>query len=214
MKAYIALALSLSLCGYAQVYKRTTPQPPKEKSPINAQSKTGFMLGFENAYILHTHHDASQMNIALGLNLGYNVYFNDKVGMRIFGNYTRFLSDLATGNAGTDYAGTNRFGFGLDFLYDYFNNNDLGLSLGIFAGLGFGYDLQSYMFVDSQKNFDRSGFYSYATLGLNIIFDSSNRVDIGYRYTFLNANWINHANNEKGSIASPFALVIGYSYIF
>ena len=42
---------------------------------------------------------------------------------------------MGIGDNATDYSGDrDRFGFGMDFLYDYFNNNDLGLSLGVFAG--------------------------------------------------------------------------------
>lgn len=214
MKKCLTFTVCLTLCAYGANYKRSIPQKPKEKPTINAQSKTGFMLGFENAFLLHKHNNLSQMNVALGLNVGYNVYFNNNAGMRIFGNYTSFISNMGIGDNATDYSGDNRFGFGMDFLYDYFNNNDLGLSLGVFAGIGFGYDLQSYIFLDSQKHFDRSGFYSHVALGLNIIFNSHNRIDISYRFTFLNADWINKANNASGSITSPFGLVIGYSYIF
>lgn len=109
MKKYLAFTLCLSLCVYSAPYKRMAIQKEKEKESISARSKTGFMLGFENAYLLHRHNNLGTMNVTLGLNAGYNVYFNDKIGMRIFGNYTNFISNVGVGDYATDYGGCKSF---------------------------------------------------------------------------------------------------------
>ena len=57
MKKCLTFTVCLTLCAYGANYKRSIPQKPKEKPTINAQSKTGFMLGFENAFLLHKHNN-------------------------------------------------------------------------------------------------------------------------------------------------------------
>lgn len=198
---YVTLGLAmLQTLNAASLYQRIQAQKPKEKEEITRYTKTGFMLGLENGYMLNTYNMDSAVMISVGVNLGYNIYFNTQFGLRLVGNYSYVLG-IGQNIPQIDYDGAQRFGFGLDFLYDFFNNKDLGLSLGIFAGISGGYQLQNNI----------NGFFSSANVGFNIIFDSHNRIDIAYRYHFLTPNMV---RSNIGVASSPFGLYLGYSYIF
>ena len=198
---YISLSVAmLQMLNAASLYQRTQPQKPKEKEEITRYTKTGFMLGLENGYMLNTYSNESAIMIALGLNVGYNIYFTTQFGLRLVGNYS-YMFNIGQIPVVLDYDGAQRFGFGLDFLYDFFNNKDLGLSLGIFAGINGGYQIQNNI----------NGFFSSANVGFDIIFDSHNRLDIAYRYHFLTPSMV---RGNIGVASSPFGLYLGYSYIF
>lgn len=220
------LIISCVLCSsmiYANAWFARTNPKPQEVKEITKKSKTGFMLGIENGYNLYQVDNQTTFAINIGVNAGYNVYFNKTFGLRIFGNYSYFVSNLSgTSNLANqaintplvNYSDTQRFGFGLDFLYDFFNDNDLGLSLGIFGGVFGGYDITP-LYASNGSNIYRNGFFTTINLGFDIIFNSHNRIDLSYRYSVLNAPFILNGDSETSSnVSSPFAFVIGYSYIF
>ncbi len=215
--ACLCLALLTLSNSYAKsLYERTAYVKPQEKvvKEINAKSKTGFMIGIDNSYTLHQYDIYRSLNVSIGVFMGYNVYFNDNFGLRLFGSYSNFIEDLGMSSRQTNYVDTNRFGFGVDLLYDFFNNKELGLTLGIFGGINFGYDLQAYDIENVHNAFKRNGFYSSTSLGFNIIFKSKNRIDISYRYAFINSTFTDNTIKVTGSAVSPFALSIAYSFIF
>lgn len=235
--------ISLILCGAVLMsavmdaktsYRRTAPKLPEAKPEITKDSKTGFMFGAETGFNLIQGHDSDRLVMDAGLKLGYNLFFTKTWGMRLYGSYSYNFSDFVSAYRGLSviddlYANSHIFLFNADALYDFYNNSDLKLSLGIIMGLGAGYEISAQTThynatpggQNERFNFTRSGFRVAVNAGFSLAFASRHRIEILYRYAAFQPDLhnvvIDSATNtilreENYSIQSPFSFHIGYSF--
>lgn len=231
----ILCGITLSSVAYAQVYKRTQPRLPEPTKEITKDTKTGAMLGVDSGFNLVMGHDSDRFVVDAGLRLGYNLFFTKTWGMRLYGSYSYSFSDFVTAYRDVAvindlYANTHTFLFNADVLYDFYNNNDLKLSLGIIFGLGAGYELGAQKTyrdngnLQHTQNYTKSGFKAVANAGFSLTFESRHRLEILYRYAILQPdlrNIVRDTNNPPNVIReeiykpqSPFSFHLGYSYTF
>ena len=231
--------ISLILCGMvltgvvanAQIYKRSSPKMPETPKEITKDTKTGFMLGFETGFNLIKGNNSDRFVIDSGLKMGYTLFFTKTWGMRLYGSYNYSFDDFVTSYKGVDiisdlYANTHTFLFNADALYDFYNNNDLKLSLGIILGIGAGYQIspqKTYPTQNESYNYTQSGFKVECSAGFSLAFESKHRLEILYRYVILHPDMQNIVKNNNGTsvsrietydLQSPFSFHIGYSYTF
>ncbi len=228
----VACCISLtSMVAYAQVHKRALPKMPEQIKEITKDTKTGFMLGFESGFNLIWGHDSDRFVVDSGLKIGYNLFFTKEWGMRLYGSYTYSFSDFVTAYKGAIaienlYANAHIFLFNADMLYDFYNNKDLKLSLGIILGMGAGYELnaqKTYRNTTANETYSytQSGFRVALNAGFSLAFASQHRIEILYRYTLLQPALHNIVSNngtiqreETYNLQSPFSFHLGYSFIF
>lgn len=231
----ILCGIALSSVAYAQAYKRTQPRMPEPTKEITKDTKTGFMLGLETGFNLIQADDSDRFVMDAGIKLGYNLFFTKTWGMRLYGSYSYNFSDFVTASRTTHfrddlYSDAHVFLFNADALYDFYNNNDLKLSLGIILGVGVGYEIGtqrvygSLTQVGAYDFYTRSGFRAAVNLGFSTTFESRHRLDILYRYTVLQPDLHrvvrdtnvppNTLYDEFYDLQSPFSFHLGYSYTF
>lgn len=231
----ILCGITLSSVAYAQAYKRTQPRMPEPTKEITKDTKTGFMLGLESGFNLIQADDSDRFVMDAGIKLGYNLFFTKTWGMRLYGSYSYNFSDFVTASRTAYfrddlYSDTHVFLFNADVLYDFYNNNDLKLSLGIILGVGAGYEIGTQRVYGSLTQagaydfYTRSGFRAVVNLGFSTTFESRHRLDILYRYAVLQpalhrvARDVNVPPNvlydEFYDLHSPFSFHLGYSYTF
>lgn len=215
----------------AQIYKRTSPKMPEPAKEITKDTKTGFMLGVETGFNLIKGNDSDRFVVDSGLKIGYSLFFTKTWGMRLYGSYSYSFDDFVASYKGVDilsdlYANTHTFLFNADALYDFYNNNDLKLSLGVILGVGAGYQISPQKTYTSQTdiyNYTQSGFKVACSAGFSLAFASNHRLEILYRYVVLQPdmqNIVKDNNNtsvirtETFSLQSPFSFHLGYSFIF
>lgn len=218
-----------SIIANAEAYKRTLPKMPELPKEITKDTKTGFMLGVETGFNLIKGHDSDRFVVDSGLKIGYNLFFTKTWGMRLYGSYNYSYDDFVTAYRDVDviknlYANANTFLFNADALYDFYNNNDLNLSLGVVFGVGAGYLIspqKTYNLNSNTNNYMQSGFKVACSAGFSLAFASKNRLEILYRYVVLQPDMQNivRSNNsttkiETYKLQSPFSFTIGYSFIF
>lgn len=236
--------ISVCVCNamFAAPFKRVVSKPSEPKE-ITKKSKTGFMLGADfGIKTITIQQDSDRFIMDFGLSLGYILYFHNSFGMRIKGDYHYAFMDLVSAdklNPTNSYAtnlhadDSHEFLFNIDFLYDFYNNNEQGLSLGIFAGLGAGYLMQTTQRPlitqnagNSYSNVNRSGFEVMLNAGFTTIFHSKHRLDLTYRYAVLTPRFEGDiitniaggnptiSGNISVPVSIPFVFNLGYSYVF
>lgn len=216
----------------AQVYKRMSPKEPEPPKEITKDTKTGFMLGLETGFNLIQGDKSDRFVIDSGLKIGYNLFFTKTWGLRLYGSYNYSFGDFVTAYRDVDainnlYSNSHTFLFNADVLYDFYNNNDLSLSLGVILGVGAGYQIspqKTYNVQTEVYNYTQSGFKVACTAGFSLAFASKHRLEILYRYVVLQPemqNIVRDNNNpptiirtETYSLQSPFSFQLGYSFVF
>lgn len=217
------------------VYGKSQPTTPKE---ITKNTKTGFMIGADvGIKTLNIQKDSDNFIMDFGVSLGYVLYFHKDFGLRIKGDYHYVFMSMVSANKfdpQNQYIGnlspnnSHEFLFNVDFLYDFYNSSEDGLSLGLFLGLGGGYVMQPTQHPavtqqDSNTTITRSGFEVVFNAGFSSIFHSKHRLELAYRYAILTpsftGNIINTTNNTitgtiEAPVSVPFMFNLGYSYVF
>ena len=231
--------ISLILCSMfltnvvanAQIYKRTLPKMPEPVKEITKDTKTGFMLGVETGFNLIKGDNSDRFVVDSGLKIGYSLFFTKTWGMRLYGSYSYSFDDFVTSYKGVEilsdlYANTHTFLFNADALYDFYNNSDLKLSLGVILGVGAGYQIspqKTYPAQTETYNYTQSGFKVACSAGFSLAFASKHRLEILYRYVVLQPDMQNIVKNNNGtsvirtetfSLQSPFSFHLGYSFVF
>ncbi len=221
----------------AQQIKRFTQkisEPPKE---ITKDSKTGAMIGIENGFNLVKTDSSDMFVIDFGVKLGYNLFFTKEWGLRLYGSYNYNFTDFVIAyksNARNEnlYIGSHFFLFNSDILYDFYNNTELKLSLGIILGLSAGYELSgsnnNVTINNELHNYTRSGFRASINAGFSMLFSNKHRLEIMYKYVALQPDLydiVRQTNNippnqnqiireEYHSSQSPFSFYLGYTFVF
>lgn len=242
-KMIVVVALFLAFCGNlhaARIFAKASSQPKE----ITKESKTGFMLGADfGIKTINIAKDSDRFIMDFGVSMGYILYFHNSFGMRIKGDYHYAFLDLVSADRNditNAYAGnlnannSHEFLFNIDALYDFYNNTAQGLSLGIFAGIGAGYIMQTTQNPSittqvnqfSTSNVNRSGFEVVFNAGFTSIFKSKHRLDLTYRYAILTPSFegdiitTNAGGNPavtgkiQAPVSIPFMFNLGYSYVF
>lgn len=245
----VVKVLGILACGSLIAFNSLQAAPRKggvlskisnEPKEITKSTKTGFMLGADfGIKTIGIENDSDRFIMDFGLSMGYILYFHKSFGVRVKGDYHYAFLDLVSANKLSvlnDYVtnlnanNSHEFLFNIDALYDFYNNTTQGLSLGIFAGLGAGYIMQTTQhpalrLQNSSANVNRSGFEVVFNAGFSTIFHSKHRLDLTYRYAIItpafsgdiitiNGNQATLNGKINVPVSVPFMFNLGYSYIF
>ncbi|WP_297193243.1 outer membrane beta-barrel protein [uncultured Campylobacter sp.] len=141
--------------------------------------------------------DANGDNLNLHFILGHKLFFNENMGIRVYGNFLYdWMNGLPShaGNVGSYY----HLGANVDFLYNFINRGYT--SYGAFVGLNLGFTFWNTTSLDTYLNF-----------GLRAAFNDAHSLELAFRVPF-EYHTLNSSTGKEGK--QVFNPMLRYVYTF
>lgn len=196
---------------------------------------TGYSISFiksiatEQQQSTTTNSTLAPQYINIGVQLGYNYYLMDFLGLRGYVDYNygfkynqaQSIESQQTTNTSVLEA-AHTFSANLDMLFNIFSSDSI--VFGAYAGIGLGYSTMSIMnkaneqgVITNTTTQQGNGFILPINLGLSLTANEHHRFELGFKIPTLGITYTpptTQGENQPKTITRNFTTTIGYSYIF